>query len=748
MKRPSTRARAWFDRLAQPHPSIDDVGRQYQSRLLTVILLIMTGVFLTLDIVNLVTVPGYKIPWYGYVFLVGAIALNRSGWYRVAAMLTLVMFPTVIFTIIASGAATDVEITLSMLVLGIILGGILLSRRGLILLAGLNLIGIVVTALVVPSQTIELASIIGAAAILLITAVLSIILMHQRDQIEAARQAALRESRDRLQLAMQAVRMGTWEWDLASNRIRLSGEAESLFHVEHEEFDGTLDSLLCLLPRDEQRKVQGAINYALDSHSRDFHVIHNLRTRQNEIRWLEGRGIVEYDEAREPLRIVGTVVDITDRLLAEAERASLLGRMEKRNAHLATAARVSRTCNSILDPAHLVQSAVTLITEGFELYYVGLFIVKDNLAYLQAGYGDAGQSMVAENFFLQLDETSMVGWSILHRQARIAQQALNDNVRRLNPLLPETRSEMSIPLISRERVIGALTIQSREENAFNASDTSILQTMSDQIAISIENARLFSDAQAELAQRRQIEQERETLIRELESKNAELERFTYTVSHDLKSPLITIRGFLGHLLNDVERGDRTRMLDDAQRISDATNRMQKLLEDLLELSRVGRLISPPERVPFEQIVQEALALVEGRIASRRVEVRLAANLPHVMVDRVRLVEAMQNLLDNAAKFTGEQSSPVIEIGCDQGGAEAVFFVKDNGIGIEPKFHAKIFGLFDKLNPSTEGTGVGLALVKRIIEVHTGRIWIESEAGSGTTFRFTLPLAESEGGPVA
>lgn len=737
-----------FNRLTQPHPSIDDVGKQYQSRLLTVILLIMTGVFLLLDIFNLLTVPGYQVPWYGYVFLVGAIALNRNGWYRSASMLTLIMFPTVIFTTISSGAATDVNVTLSMLVLGIILGGILLSRRGLILLTCLNLIGIAVTALVVPSQPIELAAIIGAAATNVIAAVLSIVFMHQRDQIEAARQAVLREGRDRLQLAMQAIRMGTWEWDIASNRIHLSDEAKAIFHLNNEGFDGTLDSLLCLLPRDEQRKVRAAINNTLDARNRDFHVIHNLRAPQGEIHWLEGRGIVEYDETHEPLRIVGTVVDITDRLLAESERALLLGRMEKRNAHLATAARVSKTCNSILDPAELVRNAVTLIAEGFELYYVGLFIVKNELAYLQAGYGDAGQAMVAEKFSLPLDEKSMVGWSILHRKARIAQQALNDDVRRLNPRLPETRSEMSIPLISRERVIGALTIQSRDENAFNTSDVSILQTMSDQIAISIENARLFADVQAELAQRRQIEQERETLIRELEGKNAELERFTYTVSHDLKSPLITIRGFLGHLLNDVERGDHIRMLDDAQRISDAANRMQKLLEDLLELSRVGRIISQPERVSFEQIAQEALALVEGRISSRNVEVRLAANLPHVMVDRVRIVEAMQNLLDNAAKFTGDQPHPVIEIGCDQDRAEAVFFVKDNGIGIEPRFQAKIFGLFDKLNPSTEGTGVGLALVKRIIEVHNGRIWIESEAGRGTTFRFTLPLAEFEGGPVS
>ena len=742
------RVKARFDSFIRPHASIQDVGTQFKSRLLAVILLAMTCVFLLLDIANLITVPDYRIPWYGYVFLIGATTLNRRGWYRAASGLTLVMFPSVIFTLIATGRATDVDQTLNMLVISIILGGILLSRRGLILLACINLAGIIVTALVIPSRPIELAAIVGAGATNMIAAILSIVFMRQRDQVESARQAELRESRNRLQMAMQAVHMGTWEWDILTNKMHWSEEVEAIFGLEKGEFAGTFDAYMDLLSADEQRKMHGSINTTLDAHSREFHVIQSIRTRGNGLRWLEGRGLVEYSETRDPVRIVGTIMDITSRLLAESERALLLGRMEKRNAHLATAARVSKTCNSILDPAELIQRAVTLIAEGFELYYVGLFIVKEELAYLQAGYGETGKEMVNEGFFLPLDEKSMVGWSILHGQARIAQKAINDDVRHRNPRLPETRSEMAIPLISRERVMGALTIQSREENAFNDSDISILQTMCDQLATSIENARLFSNVQAELEHRRRIEQEREALIRELETKNAELERFTYTVSHDLKSPLITIRGFLGHLLNDVEKGDQVRMLEDAQRISDATNRMQKLLEDLLDLSRIGRIISPPERIPFEQIVREALSLVEGRVASRNIQVQIAAGLPHVLVDRVRAVEALQNLLDNAAKFMGDQSHPIIEVGCDLVNNETIFFVKDNGIGIDPKFHPKVFGLFDKLNPTTEGTGVGLALVKRIIEIHGGRIWIESEQGQGAIFRFTLPLAENRSAPAS
>jgi PAS domain S-box-containing protein len=239
-----------------------------------------------------------------------------------------------------------------------------------------------------------------------------------------------------------------------------------------------------------------------------------------------------------------------------------------------------------------------------------------------------------------------------------------------------------------------------------------------------------------------IEEEREKLIVELEAKNAELERFTYTVSHDLKSPLITIRGFLGFIREDSRNGNLTRLDADIQRISAATEKMQTLLNDLLELSRVGRLINKPMEIPFKDLVNETLELLHGRISQTGVSVSVAENLPTVYGDYERLIEVMQNLIDNASKFMGDQASPRIEIG-HQGFDKnmPVFYVRDNGIGISPEFHDNIFGLFNKLDARSEGTGVGLALVRRIIEFHGGRIWVESESGRGTAFFFTLPQRE-------
>ncbi len=235
--------------------------------------------------------------------------------------------------------------------------------------------------------------------------------------------------------------------------------------------------------------------------------------------------------------------------------------------------------------------------------------------------------------------------------------------------------------------------------------------------------------------------EREELIRELEAKNAELERFTYTVSHDLKSPLVTIRGFLGLIDRDVAEGRTDRLRADVERMKSAADSMGHLLHELLRLSRVGRVVNAAERVSLGEVVREAASLLRARLDERRVRLEVDPDLPEVYGDRVRLVEVVQNLLENAVKFLGDQATPVVRIGArpGDGSSAPVLFVRDNGVGIDPRFHEKVFGLFEKLDPRAEGSGVGLALVKRIVEVHGGSVWIESAGdGQGTAVCFTLP----------
>jgi signal transduction histidine kinase len=311
--------------------------------------------------------------------------------------------------------------------------------------------------------------------------------------------------------------------------------------------------------------------------------------------------------------------------------------------------------------------------------------------------------------------------------------------------LQKTGVELLIPLKTRDRLVGILSMgEKRSKQSYTQDDEMTLTALANQVATAIDNARLYEALQEELKEREQVEREREALISELKIKNDELERFTYTVSHDLKAPLITIRGFLGYLEEDVMKGDTKRMRTDMARIVDGTDKMQTLLNELLELSRIGRMMNTPELVPLADVVNEALDLVRGTIEARGVRVNLAPNLPAVYGDRPRLVEVVQNLVHNACKFMGDQPDPRIDIGQRETNKDGhpVFYVRDNGIGIAPQYRERIFELFHKLDAHTEGTGVGLALVKRIVEVHEGKIWVESEGiGKGTSFYFTLPGKE-------
>ncbi len=234
--------------------------------------------------------------------------------------------------------------------------------------------------------------------------------------------------------------------------------------------------------------------------------------------------------------------------------------------------------------------------------------------------------------------------------------------------------------------------------------------------------------------------ELETAKSELKAKNTELERFTYTVSHDLRSPLITVQGFVELLRKDLERNEREKVENDLKYIETGTAKMEHLLNDTLRLSRIGRMVNPPEDVPFGEIVQETLEQTAQQIKSSGVEITVAEVFPTVQVDRMRIVEVLVNLVTNSINYMGEQPRPKIDIGYRVDGEETVFFVRDNGIGIDKSQHEKVFELFYTVDKSGKGTGAGLAIVKRIIEVHNGRIWIESEKDKGCTVCFTLPVA--------
>lgn len=230
-------------------------------------------------------------------------------------------------------------------------------------------------------------------------------------------------------------------------------------------------------------------------------------------------------------------------------------------------------------------------------------------------------------------------------------------------------------------------------------------------------------------------------VAELESKNTELERFTYTVSHDLKSPLVTIKGFVGMAQKDAAAGNQARLERDFATIQRATDTMAALLDDVLELSRVGRVVGDRQCVKFRNLADEAVALLAGRLAESGAQVTLGRLDTWVEVDTRRIVEVLQNLIENGIKFS-PGGVPHIEVGsrpASRDDPHPVFFVADQGLGIDAAYHSKVFDIFERLDVDIPGTGIGLAIVRRIVEMHHGKIWVESEGrGHGSTFCFTLP----------
>ncbi len=251
---------------------------------------------------------------------------------------------------------------------------------------------------------------------------------------------------------------------------------------------------------------------------------------------------------------------------------------------------------------------------------------------------------------------------------------------------------------------------------------------------------LINGFNAMLSQIQQRDRQLEKANRQLTEKNDELEQFIYTVSHDLKSPLVTCQGFVGLLHKDIASGNKEGMEDSASRIQKATRRMGELIEDLLQLSRIGRMPMEPKKIDVAELLQEVASDLTWQLKDAQAELVIEVDLHPVTADPVRLRQVFENLITNAIKYGTNANGSKIVVGSNETHDSVKYFVRDNGPGIAREYQDRIFRVFERLQKGGEGTGVGLAIVGRIMKRHGGRVWVESDVDQGATFWLHFPKA--------
>jgi len=430
--------------------------------------------------------------------------------------------------------------------------------------------------------------------------------------------------------------------------------------------------------------------------------------------------------------------DITERKKAEEA-------IQRRNQYLAVSAEIGKIVTSTLDLNTIFAKTVSLITERFGFYHAAIFIAEETgfNAVLREATGEAGAEMKKAGHSLAIDDKSIVGKVSSNGEPVIVNDTAQDPLHKFNPLLPETRAEAAIPLRIGSRIIGVIDIQSKSANAFSEDEISVLQTLADQVAVAIDNARSFELSQQAVMEMREIDR--------LKS------QFLANMSHELRTPLNSIIGFSRVILKGIDGPVTELMQQDLTAIYNSGQHLLGLINDILDLAKIeaGKMELAFDEVNITDLSASVLSTMSGLIKDKSIQMKrnIEPELPPVKADAIRIRQVMINLLSNAAKFT-EEGEITVEVGLykNNGRNEVKVSVIDTGAGISKADQEKLFQPFSQVDASptrkTGGTGLGLSICKQLINMHGGEIWVESEEGKGSKFHFTLPIYPKEGETIA
>jgi PAS domain S-box-containing protein len=554
-----------------------------------------------------------------------------------------------------------------------------------------------------------------------------------RDSMEAEK--VVRESEAKLSEALEIAKLANWEYDVERDRFLFNDHFYSIFHTNVKEMGGyelsSAEYAQRLVYPEDLPVVGAAIEKALASTDKHYNtqLEHRIRYSDGEMGYISVEIHIDRDDQGKITRYYGANQDITERKLAEQIVA-------KRAAELQTVAEVSATTARTLEPDRLLQAVVDITKERFDVYHAHIYLADEswNTLLLAAGAGEIGRQMVATGHSIRMDtEKSLVARAARERQAVIVNDVRDDPAFLPNPLLPETRSEMAVPMIVGDKVLGVFDVQSNITNHFTEEDAYIYTTLASQVAVALQNARLYTEQAATVTQLRELDRLKTS--------------FLANMSHELRTPLNSILGFSDVIIEGLDGPVTEQMDNDLRLIGKNGQHLLHLINDVLDMAKIdaGRMNLQPEKFKLNGLFEEAINITSSLADAKSLSVVIKEDSDQeveVFADRTRIQQVMINLINNAIKFT-EQGG--ISLSARQAEDHVLIEVHDAGIGIPSEQLQTIFQEFTQVDSSptrkTGGTGLGLPISRRLVELHGGRLWAESTgvSGEGSTFYVELPL---------
>ncbi|MBC7812109.1 MAG: GAF domain-containing protein, partial [Burkholderiales bacterium] len=430
---------------------------------------------------------------------------------------------------------------------------------------------------------------------------------------------------------------------------------------------------------------------------------------------------------------------IAQQTAAVVNSTRLFEHTEKSARELQTVTRVSAASSSILNVDELLQSVADLTRDGFNLYHAHIYLLDDtgkNLV-LAAGAGETGRIMKANHHSIPAaHEHSLVARAARTRRGVIANDVTKEPDFLPNPLLPDTKSELAVPMIVGGKLIGILDVQSERLDRFDNADANIKRTLAEQVAVAVQNARAF-----------EYQQEVSDRLREVDRLKSQ---FLANMSHELRTPLNSVIGYAEVMLDGDDGELSSEAVQDVQIIYDSGKHLLSIINDILDLAKIeaGQMHIDRREVNLVKELEEIIRAGQVLVKDKPVELLLVSDgdFEHVMADPIRMRQIVWNLVSNAIKFT-EQGSVTLRLSeriapNTANDKEVCVHVNDTGMGIEPENLEMVFERFQQADGSSTrragGTGLGLTITRHLVQLHGGEIYAESEIGAGSSFWFTLP----------